>query len=103
MTDREHDTDNENIALLKFLIEKLILIIALACEVIAFLIRNGNIGGSEVLASRLALAGAIIIVIYLIVNGLRGSFRRDSKEWWMLPREYREQFDDKNRKSDDDE
>ncbi len=65
----------------KFLLNKLMLIAALICEVIAYLMDQGLMTGSERVISGLTVAGVVIAFIYLVLDGLRRKYKRYSEQW----------------------
>ena len=60
----------------KFLREKLLLLGALACEVVALLIRREIIAADPELVGRLTVAGVVLMLIWLVIDGLRKTARR---------------------------
>lgn len=69
----------------RWLYEKLLLLIALGFEVTALLIDKGVVAGTEALEMRLTWIGIIIMVVYLVWNGLKQKYRYYSKKWGMGP------------------
>ena len=51
--------------------QKYLLLAALVCEVLALLIRKEMIAADPSLVSRLTVAGAVLVLIYLIYDGIR--------------------------------
>ena len=71
--------ENEKFSLAQFLRRKFLLLGALVCEVIALLMDKGIIAGSD------ELAGMIIVLIYLVIDGLKNKYKYYSKKWGMGP------------------
>lgn len=69
----------------KFLYDKLMLIVALGCEIVAYLMRIGTLGGSAQLVSGLTVAGVVILFIYLVMDGLKRKYKQYSKKWGVDP------------------
>ena len=59
-----------------FLREKLLLLGALACEVVALLIRREIIAADPELVGRLTVAGVVLMLIWLVIDGLKKTARR---------------------------
>ena len=59
-----------------FLREKLLLLGALACEVVALLIRREVIAADPELVGRLTVAGVVLMLIWLVMDGLKKTARR---------------------------
>ena len=59
-----------------FLREKLLLLGALACEVAALLIRREHIAADPELVGRLTVAGVVLMLIWLVIDGLKKTARR---------------------------
>ena len=76
--------ENEKFSLAQFLRRKFLLLGALVCEVIALLMDKGIIAGSSELTTRLTVAG-IIVLIYLVIDGLKNKYKYYSKKWGMGP------------------
>lgn len=77
--------ENEKFSLAQFLRRKFLLLGALVCEVIALLMDKGIIAGSDELTTRLTVAGMIIVLIYLVIDGLKNKYKYYSKKWGMGP------------------
>lgn len=75
--------ENEKFSLAQFLRRKFLLLGALVCEVIALLMDKGIIAGSAELTTRLTVAGMIIVLIYLVIDGLKNKYKYYSKKWGM--------------------
>lgn len=46
---------------------------------------KGIIAGSDELTTRLTVAGMIIVLIYLVIDGLKNKYKYYSKKWGMGP------------------
>lgn len=46
---------------------------------------KGIIAGSAELTNRLTVAGMIIVLIYLVIDGLKNKYKYYSKKWGMGP------------------
>ena len=73
-----------------FLREKLLLLGALACEVAALLIRREVIAADPELVGRLTVAGVVLMLIWLVIDGLKKTARRVRAVWsahgpWRVP------------------
>ena len=77
--------ENEKFSLAQFLRRNFLLLGALVCEVIALLMDKGIIAGSAELTTRLTVAGMIIVLIYLVIDGLKNKYKYYSKKWGMGP------------------
>lgn len=77
--------ENEKFSLAQFLRRKFLLLGALVCEVIALLMDKGIIAGSDELTTRLTVAGMIIVLIYLVIDGLKNKYKYYSKKWAWGP------------------
>lgn len=85
----------------KWLYEKLLLLVALVFEVAALLIDKGVVTGTEALEMRLTWIGIVIMLVYLVWNGLKQKYRYYSKKWGMGPYAEADPEDgDTNEKSD---
>lgn len=80
--------ENEKFSLAQFLRRKFLLLGALVCEVIALLMDKGIIAGSSELTTRLTVAGMIIVLIYLVIDGLKTSTNTTAKSgaWDPTPK-----------------
>ena len=67
----------------KFRREKLLLLGALACEAAALLIRKEVLHADPGLVSRLTVAGAILVLIYLVIDGLQKKVRHYRRIWGL--------------------
>ncbi len=56
--------------------EKLLLLAALVCEVLALLIRKGVLAAGPELVARLTVAGVILLLIYLVYDGIKRKARK---------------------------
>ena len=56
--------------------EKLLLLAALACELLALLIRKGVFTADPELVARLTVAGAVLVLIYLVYDGIKRKARK---------------------------
>lgn len=85
----------------KWLYQKLLLLAALAFEVAALLIDKGVVTGTETLEMRLTWIGIVIMLVYLVWNGLKQKYRYYSRKWGMGPyAEAAPEDGDTNEKSD---
>lgn len=60
-----------NFRLSPFPAQKYLLLAALVCEALALLIRKGILAADSSLVSRLTVAGAMLVLLYLVYDGLR--------------------------------
>jgi len=83
----------------KFLYWKILLIAALALEVIALLMRKGIMVGTEQMVSSFTAAGGVLVLIYLVIDGLSSKYRYYSKKWGIGP--YAENPEEASEQSDE--
>ena len=81
----KNQSGKEKFSLKKFLYSKLILLAALGCEVIAYLMVKGVLQGEAQAVNGLTVAGVILLFIYLVKDGLTRKYRHYSKKWGMGP------------------
>lgn len=79
------EKNNQKFSIKQFMYDKLMYLVALACEVVALLMDKGIIQTSETMVNRVTLAGAIILIIKLVIDGLSSKYRYYSKKWGMGP------------------
>lgn len=75
----------ENFSFPQFLRRKLLLLAALVCEVAALLMDKGVIVASDKLTMDLTVGGIVIVLVYLVIDGLKNKYRYYSKKWGMGP------------------
>lgn len=75
----------ENFSVKGFLLSKLLLIAALICEVIAYLMSRGILQAQPQLVNGLTVAGVILLLIYLVKDELSKKYRYYSKKWGIGP------------------
>ncbi|NLW34274.1 MAG: hypothetical protein GXY80_02165 [Syntrophorhabdus aromaticivorans] len=66
----------------EFLVSKLILFVALACEVISYLMDQGIMQGSERVINGLTMAGIVLVFIYLVMYGLTRKYKQYKEKWY---------------------
>lgn len=64
-----------------FVCGKLILMVALACELTAYLMAEGYIQAAPKVINGLTVAGVILMFIYLVSDGLRKKYALYSNKW----------------------
>lgn len=84
-----------------YLYWKILLIAALALEIIALLMRKGIMVGTESMINRFTAAGGVLVFVYLVIDGLSKKYRYYSKKWGMGP--YAENTDEASDNEDDTE
>ena len=82
-TDKQPMNGKFNIA--KILYDKLMLIVALCCEIVAYLMTRGVLEGSAQVINGLTVAGVVIMFIYLVTDGLKRKYKQYSKKWGFAP------------------
>ena len=69
--------------IIEFLVSKLMLLVALACEVISYLMDQGIMQGSARVINGLTVAGVVLIFIYLVINGLTRKYKYYIEKWQL--------------------
>ena len=85
----------------RFRKEKLLLLGALACEAAALLIRKGILQADPGLVGRLTVAGAVLVLIYLVIDGLQKKVRHYRRVWGLDENEPEKCADDADLSEED--
>lgn len=75
----------ENFNIPQFLRRKFLLLAALVCEVVALLMDKGIISATDERTMELTIAGIVIVLVYLVIDGLKSKYRYYSKKRGMGP------------------